>query len=94
LIPTEVLRLRYEEIRRGVLAGPLGGGPLGNGAVVLLRQGMAAWMRAWCEGELRHSAYVQPGRVEGEGQLLPGVLAPEVVVVLAQMVLEASKEAR
>jgi len=83
----ETLVARYEELRRDARAEP-GSGPRSHGLALFLRQGMAAWMRAWVEcqavapGEARSAA-------DGTGPALPRVLGPEVVMVLAEMVLGA-----
>lgn len=46
VVAGETLLARYEEMRQATLEGL---GTIGQGAVILLRRGMAAWMRAWSE---------------------------------------------
>ncbi len=90
MVTGELALARYEEMRQAALERP-GTGAVGQGAVILIRQGMAAWMRAWSECSLSAEKL---GHRQSEPAVLPRALAPDVVVVLAEMVLQASMEAR
>ena len=77
----------YEALRRSVLAGLSGGGHVG--LVLLLREGLAAWMT---------SGAVGAAPVEAERRVAPPVLSNEidaaVVHMLANMALGGLKEMR
>jgi len=77
----------YEALRRSVLAGASGGGHVG--LVLLLREGLAAWMT---------SGAVSAAPVKAERRVAPPVLSNEidaaVVRVLANMALGGLKEMR
>jgi len=66
---------RYEQLRRRVLDGELGGVRLG--LAVLQRQGVAAWMAAWSDLPVAPSDQSPPG----------GATADALVAVLASMAL-------
>jgi hypothetical protein len=86
----ELVLAHYEELRKAALDG-LGAPSVGLGAVVLIHQGMAAWMHAWCE--YCHLDSRPAGQHATEQQMIPGALTPEVAVVLAEMVLRVGMEA-
>ncbi len=77
----------YEGLRRAVLEG---GGARERGFAVLVRQGMAGWMRAW-------SACAVPARtpdrpVRGTGIAVPAGMRGEVIRLLVTMALGATRE--
>lgn len=84
----ETVLARYEEMRQATLEGSC---TTGHGAAIFLRRGMAAWMCAW--SEYARSDAEQTQRRRAELDVMPRSLAPEVVVVLAEMVLQANEEA-
>ena len=73
---------RYEELRRQAK------GEWGNraGMVVLLRQGMRAWMTAWPKWTTGEATEPSPMRVDS-GNLLPLKVRDEITLVLAGMAL-------
>jgi hypothetical protein len=79
----------YEELRRHMLAGSPGGPPFGM--VVLLREGVAAWIerRATCRGAVAQSATRLTPR-----PVLSGELHAEIVHVLADIALKDRQETR
>jgi hypothetical protein len=80
---------RYEDLRREVLSGCLSGGCWG--LALFMRQGLAAWMRAWPPG-------AEPAGPSGHSlqqplidrSSLPSNLHAQVVAVLVNMVLGGS----
>jgi uncharacterized protein YjiS (DUF1127 family) len=77
----------YEELRRHRLAGSPGGPHFGM--VVLLREGIAAWIerRATCRGLAEQSATHSAPR-----PVLSGALHTQIVHVLADIALEGRGE--
>jgi len=80
---------RYEEMRQAALEGSC---TTGHGTAILLRRGMAAWMCAWSQYALSDAE--QTDRRRAQMDVMPRSLAPEVVVVLAEMVFQANGEAK
>lgn len=78
------LRQRYEELRRVALGGPAGYGQ-SRGWVLLVRRGVAAWMRTWREVTPTLTKTVHPTTQPNGG--LSGALVPELAVILATMTL-------
>lgn len=76
----------YEALRRYALEGR---GPRDLGFALLVRQGMAAWIRAWsaCAGP-QHPAR---DRVSAGGSALPEGVRGEVTRLLVTMALGASR---
>ena len=77
----------YEALRRSVLAGASGGGPVG--LVLLLREGLAAWMAHRPAG----SAPVEPEQ-RVAAPILSNEIDAAVVRVLANMALGGLEEMR
>lgn len=80
---------RYEQLRKDVLSQATGGG---FGLIILLRQGMIAWMRACAE------ALVPPTARESVRQLnamsgLPGDVRSQAAAILAGILLHHPTEA-
>ncbi len=82
---------RYEELRKVALEG-LGATSVGLGAAVLVRRGMAAWMHALADCCHLDTEPVEPRLVQQD--LICPEVAPEVVLVLAEMSLQANMEER
>jgi hypothetical protein len=78
----------YEELRSQVLDG--GGCHHGLGMALLLRQGMAAWMKAWMESTPR----VPDDRRTTPAAALPENGHHEIVAILATMALSHCQELR
>jgi hypothetical protein len=77
---------RYEELRKEVVDGSAG---KGWGLVLLLRQGLKAWMRAWppcVSPPVRQDRLPLP-----EAALVP-LLRQQIVLVLAGMILHRRRE--
>jgi hypothetical protein len=77
----------YEALRRSVLAGFPGGGP--GGLVLLLREGLAAWMTRGAVS----AAPVEAAR-RGAAPVLANEIDASVVQVLANMALGGLEEMR
>jgi len=75
---------RYEALRRAALGEPAGYGQ-GRGWALLVRRGVAAWMRAWLEVTPTQTKVVRPTTQPNGG--LSGALVPELAVILATMAL-------
>jgi len=77
---------RYEDLRREVLSGCSSGGYWG--LALFMRQGLAAWMRAWppCTEPDRPSEH-SPQQLRVDRSSLPSNLRAQVVSVLVNMVL-------
>ena len=75
---------RYEELRGEVLGQSAGGGP-GLGLALLIRRGMAAWMRAWANC----TPHVEPRRVRDPpaNRMFPVDVRSQVARVLVDMVM-------
>lgn len=73
---------RYEELR-GVALGVSTSAPASHGLVLLMRSGMAAWMRAWA------SCAAPRALAPTDRAPLPPA-PPELVAVLAEMALAAA----
>ncbi len=79
---------RYEQLRKDVLSQATGGG---FGLIILLRQGMLAWMRACADGpapapareSVRHWDAVSP---------LPGDVRSQAAMILAGILLHRPTE--
>ncbi|MHC4406217.1 MAG: hypothetical protein ACYTG0_41815 [Planctomycetota bacterium] len=78
------LRHRYEELRRVALGKSAGVGQ-SRGWVLLVRRGMAAWMRAWLEVTPTPAKTVRQETQPSEGTA--AAFAPELAVILATMAL-------
>jgi len=76
----------YETLREEVLAGR----GRGHGLALLLREGMAAWIRAWSRAAGPAPVASRPPRAEPS---LPAGVRGEVVSVLAGMALAICREA-
>jgi hypothetical protein len=76
---------RYEELRQNTLESNVFGG---GGLAVLVRQGVAAWIDAWLTCPISQTS--QPSGV-AVGSSLPEALASDVVVVLTEMALGATR---
>jgi hypothetical protein len=63
---------RYEQLRRGALAGAPGGSRLG--LALLQRRGVSAWARAW-QSTTMPAAVARPVAAEAGGEEIVGVLA-------------------
>ena len=81
-------RVAYEELRGRVLAGAPFGGAFGGafGLVLLLREGLAAWMASGSAGSVPVAPAVEPDR-RVAASLVPDVIHVAVVRVLASMAL-------
>jgi hypothetical protein len=77
---------RYEELRSAAL-GVATAAASGRGLALLMRQGMAAWMRAWASCVAPRPSPVEPGK-----QAKPPAVCPELVTVLAQMAMAAAQQ--
>ena len=89
--PLEGARQDYESLRRSALNG--GSGPRELGLALLMRQGMAAWIRAWSAC----ASVPRPTRspIGGESLTLPEGVRGDVTQLLVTMALGASRrEAR
>lgn len=84
----DALRTGYEDLRQGVL-GP-GDGAQSLGEALLMRRGMAAWMRAWAE--IAPSKEKTPREAAECDGVLPVVGRGEIVTILAHMALGARQE--
>jgi hypothetical protein len=80
---------RYEDLRREVLSGCSSGGYWG--LALLMRQGLAAWMRAWppCADPARLGGHSLPLPVT-DYPSLPSNLRAQITTVLVNMVLGGS----
>ena len=96
--PVEALRLQapesllqhYEDLRRQSLEGGLS-----QERDVFARQGMIAWMRAWCHcapSTLAWPLATPRGRAEKRWVPIPAALQAEVTRVLASIALEVFQE--
>jgi hypothetical protein len=83
----ETLVTGYEELRGQVLSGQRG-----PGLVLFMRRGMREWLNACSLCTAPRSTNV-PIQAEGV-PTLPQDLRPEVVLILAGMVLQSCQEAR
>jgi hypothetical protein len=81
----------YEELRRRVLTGAAFGGPFG--LVVLLREGLAAWMARGAAGAAPVERTGDPER-RAAAPLVSDALHAAVVRVLASMALGGREEMR
>ena len=80
------LRSSYEDLRAQVLAG--GRGP---GLALFLSHGMCEWMEV-CSSCTAVVAATQPVAATDHPQLLPPGMRPEIVAILAGMLLEKQWE--
>ncbi len=80
---------RYEQLRKDVLSQATGGG---FGLIILLRQGMIAWMRACADIPVPAPAR---GSVRGwdAASCLPGDVRSQAAVILAGILLHHPSEA-
>ena len=88
--PGDTFVAAYEELRRRVLAGAPFGGP--GGLVLLLRDGLAAWMTRGATGAAPVEA-ASPAR-RGAAPLVSNEIHTAVVRVLVNMALGGLKEKR
>jgi hypothetical protein len=90
IVSAGILLEQYEELRRAALGRGTREAP-GRGLVVLLRQGMTAWMRTWSD-QARPSADRPQAeqRTDAEAEERPCGVPTEVVSVLAGMVMAAA----
>lgn len=81
--------LLYEDLRRHVLGEGLG--PAGGlGVALFMHKGVLAWMRAWSDcARFREGAAIKEPPAHA---LVPPVLQPEVVMILAGMALNRYQE--
>jgi hypothetical protein len=80
---------RYEALRQDVIAGD-GRGRTVRGLALLMRRGMAAWMR--CIGDEAKSAE-QPATAGAASDLrLPVGIEPHLIAILATMVMTTALE--
>lgn len=84
--PPQVLTDDYEALRKDALAGC----GRGHGLALLLREGMAAWIRAWSCAPGPAPGVARPVRAEPG---LPAGVRSEVVSVLASMALASGQRA-
>jgi hypothetical protein len=84
-------RVTYEELRGRVLAGALFGGAFG--LVLLLREGLAAWMAGGSAGSVPVAPAVEPDR-RPAAPLVSDEIHAAVVRVLASMALGGREERR
>ena len=87
----DVFGATYEELRRCVLTGAAFGGPVG--LVVLLREGLAAWMACGSAGAAPVERTRDPDR-RAAAPLVSDELHAAVVRVLASMALGGREERR
>ena len=78
----------YESLRRAVLEG--GGGERELGFALLIRQGMAGWIRAWSAGPA--PARPAAGPMLGPGIAVPAGVRGEVTHLLVTMALGLTRE--
>jgi len=78
----------YEGLRRAVLEG--GGGERELGFALLIRQGMAGWIRAWSACAV--PAHPPEGPGLGTGIAVPAGVRREVTHLLVTMALGATRE--
>ena len=78
----------YEGLRRAVLEG--GGGEREQGFALLIRQGMAGWIRAWSACAV--PARTPEGPVLGTGIVVPAGVRGEVTHLLVTMAIGATRE--
>jgi len=88
----EAWAARYEQLRAGWFAHELTGGQ-----ALFVRQGMAAWMKAWSAAETAESA-MRPGPVVPESNPSPSValggeLQRHLARELANLILHRQQEA-
>ncbi len=76
----------YEGLRRAVLEG---GGARERGFALVIRQGMAGWIRAWSACAVPARAPEQP--VAGTGVVVPAGVRGEVTHLLVTMALGATR---
>jgi hypothetical protein len=88
--PASMLAGAYEQLRRDAIDRSAYGGSL-QGLAILMRQGMAAWMRACAT--VAPSAGVSPSPVNLTVAVFP-TMRREVVDVLAAMALMTAPEVR
>lgn len=85
----DVFGATYEELRRRVLTGSAFGGPFG--VVLLLREGLAAWMARGAAGAAPVAPAMHPGRWVAAPRASDEIHAA-VVRVLASMALGRVEE--
>jgi len=85
----DVFGATYEELRRRILTGSAFGGPFG--LVLLLREGLAAWMARGSACGAPGPPAADPDR-RGAAPLVPDEIHAAVVRVLASMALGGLKE--
>lgn len=78
----------YEGLRRAVLES--GGGERERGFALLIRQGMAGWIRAWSACVVLGGT--PEGPVLGTGIVVPAGVRGEVTRLLVTMALGATRE--
>jgi hypothetical protein len=85
--PLDGARQDYEALRRYALDG--GAGPRGLGVALLMRHGMAVWIRAWsaCTGP---PPAARP-RADDATLVMPDDVRREVTQLLVTMALDASR---
>jgi hypothetical protein len=76
----------YEGLRRAVLEGTRGDRDLGR--ALLMRRGMAAWIRAWSTGGASASSERRP---HAEGLPLPAGLRGDITRLLVTMALTTTR---
>jgi hypothetical protein len=76
------LAAHYEQLRSEALSCSAGHG---LGLVLFLREGMLAWMRAWCR--CAQSPNPEPPPASCRDEILPPEVRNEITTVLAAMIL-------
>ena len=80
---------RYEVLRQQALGLPCEI-PRGQGLVLLMRNGMRAWMQAWAQCAITVIRRQSP---PGEAEIVPSTLHQEATLILASMLLHRRQEA-
>jgi len=86
-----ILNARYEELRDDVVNSYLKNARKSQGLVLLLRQGMIGWLKAWSKCSPPECT-VEDRRQEYAYQDLPYDLRAQVVILLTNMALNTSRE--
>ena len=89
----ELLRDGYERLRRDALGNSAAGRMKGKGFVLVLRNGMFAWILAWSECTVA-SGDIKNEREETDRYLMPEDIRYQTAVLLATMALHARREVR
>ena len=90
----ELLRDGYERLRLDALGNWATGRMKGKGFVLVLRNGMFAWILAWSECVVADGGEIKNQREETDRYLMPEDIRYQTAVLLATMVLHARREVR